>query len=77
MGRIPLEYAAAPGQRHSSSESLTLGSFGPDDEAAALVAHTAFRRADFNFLLEDIVPPMTWARWTDLRERYRKGVDAP
>lgn len=77
MCQAPWRDATSPGQRYCSSVSLTLRPFGPDDEVRALAAHTEFRRAGFNFLPADFDPRMTRAQWTDLKERYRQGVDVP
>ncbi len=56
---------------------LILRPFGPDDEVPALASHTEFRRTGFNFLPVYFDESIPWVQWTDLMERYRKGIDLP
>jgi len=56
---------------------LKLRPFGPDDEVAALAAWVRFRGTGFDFFPPEFDPLMPWARWTDVLERYRRGVDLP
>lgn len=56
---------------------LILRPFGPDDEVPALAAHAEFRRTGLNFLPMDFDERIPWAQWTDLMQRYRRGIDLP
>ena len=57
--------------------ALTLRPFGPVDEATALAAAAEFHGTGFDFLGFDFDPRMPWEQWTDLMERYRRGIGLP